>query len=339
MQSADTRKSVGASESQPPVVTVVIPLFNGAQFIEQTLRSVLAQTFRQFEVIVVDDGSTDGGREMVRAIRDRRIRLLECSHGGVSRARNEGARRASDESEFLAFLDADDVWYPGLLNKLVEALRARPDAVGTFALADYIDFEGRPLHEGHHAAHMRRREDLVDGRFVPRDPLADVNAEHLLVTNHVYPPSCLLVRRRAYTGTGGFKPRVLAEDWEFVAELAGLGPLIPVDEVLVGYRRHSENASGNRRRNIWGARQAWAILYRASGRTPETVERIRKVWRAHQARAASRKLSEARAHARKGQLLSALTSAVDGVAHMLLYRPPRVWIHIGERIRARESAD
>ena len=86
---------------------------------------------------------------------------------------------------------------------------------------------------------MRGREDLRDGRLVPRDSAADVLFEHLFLSNLVYPPSCLLLRRAAYEAAGGFDGRFLAEDWEFVARLAKQGPFVPVDRVLAGYRRHT----------------------------------------------------------------------------------------------------
>lgn len=325
------------SATRPARVTIVVPLFNGAQFIDATLRSVLAQTFDRFEIIVVDDGSTDEGPDRVRALgADHGLQLVMNPRGGVAKARNDGAARANPDSSYLAFLDADDLWAPDLLATLVRALDDRPDAAGAFALAEYVDEAGMALHPGDFPRHMRGREDLRDGRLVPRDPASDVRAEHLLLSNLVYPPSCLLVRRSAFDAAGGFDGTFLAEDWEFVTRLAGQGPLVPVDSVLVGYRRHASNASSDRRRNITGARQVWATVYhRASA--PADRNRLRGIWRAHQRRTARRKSAEGRRLLRSGRVLSGIGSLIDGLAHLLLRHPPRAWMSRGTRRRDREA--
>lgn len=95
------------------MISIVIPLYNKAQQVTQTLNSVLAQTFTEFEVIVVDDGSTDGSAEVVAQISDPRIKLIRQSNAGVSAARNRGIAEA--KGEFIALLDADDCWKPSYL--------------------------------------------------------------------------------------------------------------------------------------------------------------------------------------------------------------------------------
>ncbi len=328
----------GMNDVRPPAVTVVIPLYNGGRFIGETLRSVLAQTYRGFEVVVVDDGSTDDGPGVVRAhLSDSRVRLVQNPRLGVAESRNTGAALASAHSRFLVFLDADDLWHPEVLATLVGAVDRRPDAAGAFVLAEYVDGNGELLHPGDFPRHMRGREDLVGERLVPRDSTADVRFEHLFLSNLVYPPSCLLVRRAAYRAAGGFDGRFLAEDWEFVVRLARHGPLVPVDRAMVGYRRHAANASGNRARNVRGARQVWAAVYYADLESKGARERIRGIWRAHQARTARRKLTEARGLIAHGELLRGMSRAIDGIAHALMRRPPRIWMSLGAGARRREG--
>jgi len=109
-----------------PKVSVVIPLYNKAPYIARALNSVLSQTIQDFEVIVVDDGSTDDGVEVVRGFDDPRIRLIQQENRGVSAARNRGIEAA--RAELVAFLDADDEWLPRFLETILRLRVLYPDA-------------------------------------------------------------------------------------------------------------------------------------------------------------------------------------------------------------------
>ncbi|SEM81312.1 Glycosyl transferase family 2 [Syntrophus gentianae] len=110
-----------------PLISVVIPLYNKAEYIQRALASVLNQSFQLFEIIVVNDGSTDGGEKRVQSMTDHRIRLINQDNAGVSAARNAGV--ASAKSEYIAFLDADDEWNPGFLEEISILQRNYPEAV------------------------------------------------------------------------------------------------------------------------------------------------------------------------------------------------------------------
>jgi glycosyltransferase involved in cell wall biosynthesis len=115
--------------------SVVIPLYNKALHIGRALRSVLNQTNQDFEVIVVNDGSSDIGREIVENIHDPRIRLIDQSNQGVSAARNRGIEAA--RSEYVAFLDADDEWLPDFLDSILVLMRNFPGC-GAYATSSHI---------------------------------------------------------------------------------------------------------------------------------------------------------------------------------------------------------
>jgi glycosyltransferase involved in cell wall biosynthesis len=107
-------------------IAVVIPVRNGAAFLDETFRSIWAQNYTPLEVIVVDDGSTDGTPEKVRGSQGMPIRLLEVGGVGPAAARNAGIH--ASESELVAFLDADDLWVNGALHRLAKTLAERPEA-------------------------------------------------------------------------------------------------------------------------------------------------------------------------------------------------------------------
>lgn len=115
-----------------PKISVVIPLYNKEKYIARAINSVLAQTVQDFEIIVADDGSTDGGVEVVKAIGDIRIRLIQQVNQGVSAARNRGIDEA--KADLIAFLDADDAWKPQFLEIILRLRSNYPDA-GAYATA------------------------------------------------------------------------------------------------------------------------------------------------------------------------------------------------------------
>ena len=129
-------------------VSVVIPLYNKGPYIKRALSSVIDQTFQDFEIIVVDDGSTDNGADVVRSFDDLRIRLIQQENAGVSVARNHGIDEA--KAELIAFLDADDEWLPKFLETIIRMRNNFPEA-GVYATA-YLwhSFKGKivPKHYG-----------------------------------------------------------------------------------------------------------------------------------------------------------------------------------------------
>jgi glycosyltransferase involved in cell wall biosynthesis len=138
-------------------VSVIIPLFNKAPFIERALNSVTSQTFKDFELIVVDDGSTDGGAAIVESFSDSRFRLIKQDNAGPGAARNRGLKEA--RGEFVAFLDADDEWLPEYLAESLHSL----DEQGANAAAIVSGYLEHPA--GVSRDEMWRRRGLRDGEM------------------------------------------------------------------------------------------------------------------------------------------------------------------------------
>ncbi len=138
-------------------VSVIVPLYNKGPYVERALNSILAQTYTDFEVIVVDDGSTDDGPSRVRCFSDPRIRLLQQANAGPGAARNRGIAEA--KGDLLAFLDADDAWMPDYLESSVQMLDEGPQEVASVT-SGYVEYpsgvsseslwRGRGLADGFH---------------------------------------------------------------------------------------------------------------------------------------------------------------------------------------------
>lgn len=124
------------------MISVVIPLYNKESIISKTLRSVLSQDYDDFEVVIVNDGSTDRSVEIVKGIDDSRIRLLEQENGGPSKARNTGVRNA--KGEWIVFLDADDELLPGALGYFFKNISSNPN-IGFWAAPTYIAANGKMI--------------------------------------------------------------------------------------------------------------------------------------------------------------------------------------------------
>ena len=166
-------------------VSVVVPLFNKERWISRAVQSVLAQTHQNFELIVIDDGSTDKGAEIVRGYEDRRIRIISKDNGGVSSARNLGIKVAS--GHFIAFLDADDEWRPLHLEVLLKGFGLRDDVVAI--CDDHALLEG-PVTRAVSNAELFMPLNSISGHTFYRFGIPKTLSKDLFVPNS----SCTMVR-------------------------------------------------------------------------------------------------------------------------------------------------
>jgi glycosyltransferase involved in cell wall biosynthesis len=231
------------------LVSVITTAYNVGPYIEAALRSALAQTMPDFELIVVDDESTDDTRGQIEKIEDPRLRLLPCSHRGAAGASNFGLERA--RGEFIAFLDGDDLWTPRNLELQLAVMRAHPECEMTFGLSRMVDAFGR---------------DLGPTSRLAREPLGEAD---LLVENYCANGSAVVLRRSAVERVGAFATDIGAcYDYDYWLRVAhGRGRNVRcVPEILVLYRRRDGQITGKWRRMAEG--WEW-VLARVRERDPD----------------------------------------------------------------------
>jgi glycosyltransferase involved in cell wall biosynthesis len=196
-----------------PAISIVMPLYNKAGQVLETIASVRAQTLSNWELVVVDDGSTDAGPALVRDLQDERIRLVSQANAGVSAARNRGIELA--RADLVAFLDADDLWLPGFLDAIL-ALQANCPQARWFATG----YEIRPVQGAALFARLRG---------VPKTFSRGILPDYFNVAMASDPPVCssaIAVRRDAIQAIGGFPVDVgSGEDLLTWARLAVRYPL------------------------------------------------------------------------------------------------------------------
>jgi len=209
----------------PPLVSVVIPCYNQARFLREAIESVLAQSHPNFEIIVVDDGSTDDTSEVAGGYP--KVRLLRQENQGLAAARNSGLARS--EGEYVVFLDADDRLLPEALEVSAGYLNVRPECAFVSGRYRVIAADGSPLPP-------RRKQ-----RYVEKDHYLE-----LLADNYVGPPVVVMYRRAVFESVGGFDTSVSpSADHEMSLRIAGRFPVGCHREVVAEYRWHGTNMSGN----------------------------------------------------------------------------------------------
>jgi glycosyltransferase involved in cell wall biosynthesis len=211
-----------------PSVTVVVAAYNAEKFIQETLESVAAQSLENIEIIVVDDGSTDGTPDLLRAFADRRLIVLRQDNRGVSAARNAGLALA--RAPYIFFLDADDILLRDALLRMVATLDRMPRRVACFAHHTRIAEDGSAL---------STRDDLRWKLFPVSDTLRHLIAKNFIVCG------AICIRTDAARAVHGFNPALkLGEDWEFWCRLAVLGDFAAMpDHIALKYRQRFVSAN------------------------------------------------------------------------------------------------
>lgn len=211
--------SKGATVSSNPRacrVSIVIPSYNHARYLGDAIQSVLKQKYRDYEIIVVDDGSTDHTRQVVEEFGEA-VRYIWQENRGLSGARNTGIRAAN--GEYIGLLDADDVYLDHYLSTLVPILDANPDAAAVYCGFQFVDEKKQPLPQ-------------VGNRVVPPEQFYAA-----LIDGNFIIAQCMLVRRSCYEQVGPFDEKLRAcEDWDMWLRIARGHKVLGMPEILTWYR-------------------------------------------------------------------------------------------------------
>lgn len=218
-----------------PRVSVVVPAYNAAATIGQALESVFGQSFQDFEVVVVDDGSTDNTRRVLAGYGDRIRVLAKANEGKPAAARNLGVRAAA--GQLVAFLDADDWWREDKLERQVAVFGGRPEVGLVYTGDATVDADGKTLSVN------------------PCPPGARGRIYDLLTVRNVMVGSSVMARRMAIVHAGGFDEGLTSiENWDLWIRIARDWTIEYIDEPLTLYRVHEGNRSSNvelRRQNVF----------------------------------------------------------------------------------------
>jgi len=214
-----------------PLISVVLPVFNGEKTISETIQSVLEQTFVNWELIIINDGSQDSTLDIIKRFEfaDPRLRIFSYLNAGLAASRNRGIALAL--GEYISFIDADDLWTSDKLKSQSTALQEHPKASVAYSWTDYIDADGKFVKSGGHTTDT-----------------GDVY-QKLLLWNFVENGSNPLIRKEVFGTVGIFDESLTAaEDWDMWLRLAAKYEFVVVPEVQILYRLSMNSMSANLKR-------------------------------------------------------------------------------------------
>ncbi|MEO1005251.1 MAG: glycosyltransferase family A protein [Cyanobacteria bacterium J06638_38] len=239
-----------------PQISIVVPAYNAAKTITETIESVQRQTINDWELIVVNDGSTDNTLEILKQIVEPRLKIISAPNGGVSAARNLGIAQA--QGKYIAFLDADDLWVADKLKLQLQALEQNPDAIVAYSWTCFMD---------------EQQDGYVYHPSPPYNYSGDVYPR-LLQGGFIHSGSNTLVCKSALDRVGGFDSRCdICEDWDMWVRLAAIGEFVVVPQYQIMYRRAAGSSTSRVERMY---QQTLYTINKAFQAAPEHLQYIRR---------------------------------------------------------------
>lgn len=205
-------------------ISIVLPVYNGENTIDRTIQSILGQTYSDFELLIIDDGSTDRTLAIVDRVKDKRVKVFSYANGGSSVARNRGIAKAS--GEFIAFIDADDLWTADKLQLQIRKLQCVPQAGLVYSWVSLIDEYGN---------FVRALEPVFYEGDVYRQ---------MLVHNFITSGSNAMLRHSAVEAVGNFDAQLKSwgDDWDYWIRVSKLWPFAVVNSYQIFYRKFAATA-------------------------------------------------------------------------------------------------
>jgi glycosyltransferase involved in cell wall biosynthesis len=263
------------------LVSVIVPVYNVEKYIAETIRSILAQTYTNFELLVIDDESPDRSVEICQQFQDPRLKIIRQKNRGLAGARNAGIRHA--QGDYLAFLDGDDLWLPEKLEKHVQHLESSPTVGISFSRSEFIDGDGNSL------------------RVYQMPKLKNITAQHLLCRNPIGNGSAPVIRREVFEEIcfqdniygavedfyfdESFRQSEDIECW-FRIVMQTFWQIEGIPDALTLYRVNSEGLSANILKQL----DSWEkVIDKHRTKFPELVQRWENLARAYQLRYLARR--------------------------------------------------
>lgn len=236
------------------LISIILPVYNGEKTIRETITSVLNQTYKNFELIIINDGSRDATLDMIYTIQDFRIKVFSYDNTGVSASRNRGISHAT--GKYISFIDADDLWTPDKLESQLNALEENPEAAVAYSWNDCIDETGKFLRRGSHI--------VANGNVY----------KQLLLLDFIGNGSSVLIRRQALKLVGGFNQSLsFAEDWDLWLRLALNYHFVVIPRTQIFYRVSPSSASSN----VWKMETSCLeVIERAFATASQTLQYLKK---------------------------------------------------------------
>lgn len=238
-----------------PLISVVIPVYNGEKTIKETIESVLKQTFCDWELIVINDGSRDRTLEIIQSISEPRLKVFTYPNAGLSASRNRGISLA--RGEYISFLDADDLWTTDKLEAQLQALQNNPKAAVAYSWSSCIDESGNTFRPGGNLTYT-----------------GDVYL-YLLLINFVENGSNVLIRTQALKEVGNFDETLTScEDWDMWLRLAAKYEFVAVEKPQILYRISANSMSANLLRM---EAESMQVINRKRDRDREDYQHIKRL--------------------------------------------------------------
>lgn len=307
-----------------PAISVIIPTFNNAHLIGEALKSVYAQSFRNYEIIVVDDGSTDSTREMLKS-HSERITYYHQENQGLAVARNVGLSLA--KGAYVTYLDADDIWHPQNLQVKHDFLMRFPELGGVFS--DFLIFDASGVLSARGTKELfpffqRTGRDFRDIFQHTHSIQVEEGRSATVYTGHIFDdlfwgnfilPTSMVFNRSFAQAVGEFRAHMRTQqDYEYWLRFSKHHPFAYVDDVLVNYRRHSQQLTDHSRIE----RILLAVL--------EIIDLYEEeFYRAGKSRIYDRRKVEILTNLAKVYIRQGKTSQARAMVYKAVQRDPRFW--------------